>query len=120
MTVTALQILSIVLLFVGESLAIYSEIAGANKVESQNKITNETFWWFFILITIAGLPLIGGYFLGILVFKNIWIVSVVSIVSILIMEPILAFLIFKQFPTHGALIGFIFGSIGLAATLIIK
>ena len=115
-----LQILSIFLLFIGESLAIYSEIAGANKVASQNKISSETFWWFFILITIAGFPMIGGYFFGILVFKNIWIVSVVSIVSILIMEPILAYLIFKQFPTMGALIGFVLGSIGLVVTLVIK
>lgn len=120
MAISMLQILSIFLLFFGESLAIYSEIAGANRVESQNKISNETFWWFFILITIAGLPLIGGYFLGILAFKNIWIVSVVSIVSILIMEPILAYLIFKQFPTSGALIGFVLGSIGLVVTLVIK
>lgn len=120
MSITTLQILTIVLLFFGESLAIYSEIAGANRVESQKKISNKTFWWFFVLITIAGLPLLGGYFFGILAFKNIWVVSVVSIVSILIMEPILAYLIFKQFPTSGALIGFILGSIGLAATLIIK
>ncbi|MEM5834417.1 MAG: hypothetical protein QXQ69_01040 [Candidatus Aenigmatarchaeota archaeon] len=115
-----LQALSILLLFLGEALAIYSEIAGANKVLNENKISSETFLWFFLLITIAGLPLIAGYFLGIIAFKNIWIVSVVSIVSILIVEPILAYLIFKQFPTYGALIGLILGSVGLIITLVVK
>ena len=120
MTITVLQALSIVLLFFGESLAIYFEIAGANKVVSQNKISNKIFLEFFILIAIAGALLISGYFIGILVFKNIWIVSVISIVSILIVEPILAYFIFKQFPATGALIGFVLGVIGLIVTLVIK
>jgi hypothetical protein len=120
MATNVLQVLSIVILFFGESLAIYSEIAGANKVESQNKISIETWGKFFILIAISGALLISGYFVGILAFKNIWMVSVASIVSILIMEPILAYLIFKQFPTIGALIGFILGAIGLVVTLVIK
>lgn len=120
MEINTLQVLSIIILFFGESLAIYSEIAGANKVENQNKITNDVFGKFFILITIAGALLIGGYFTGILAFKNIWVVSVISIVSILIMEPILAYFIFRQFPTMGAIIGFILGAIGLMVTLIIK
>jgi hypothetical protein len=107
-------------LFFGESLAIYSEIAGANKVESQNKISSKTFLEFFILIAIAGILLILGYFVGILAFKNIWVVSVVSIVSILIVEPILAYFIFKQFPATGALIGFVLGVVGLIVTLVIK
>jgi hypothetical protein len=120
MTINTLQVLTIFLLFFGESLAIYSEIAGANKVESQNKIPSELFGGFFVLITISGVLLLSGYFIGILAFKNIWVVSVVSIVSILIVEPISAYIIFKTFPTIGALIGFVLGSIGLVATLIIK
>lgn len=120
MTLNLPQLLTIAFLFIGESMAIYSEIAGANEVRDQNKISNIIFWKFFIFIIISGLLVISGYFIGILAFKNIWIVSAVSIVSILIMEPILDYLIFKQFPTLGALIGFIFGAIGLIVTLFIK
>jgi hypothetical protein len=120
MAATDLQIITIILLFVGESLAIYSEIAGANKIIAQNKISAGTFLQFFVLITLAGVPLLFGYFIGIQVFKNIWIVSITSILSILIVEPVLAYVIFKQFPTNGALIGFVLGAVGLFATVFVK
>ena len=120
MEIGILQVLTIVFLFFGESLAIYSEIAGANKVDSQNKIVGKIWAQFFILIAISGALLISGYFIGILAFKNIWIVSVISILSILIVEPILAYAIFRQFPTVGAIIGFVLGSIGLMVTIFLK
>lgn len=120
MTATQLQILSILLLFVGESVAIYSEIAGASRIQAENKISTSAFVQFFVLITIAGIPLLAGYFIGIQVFKNIWIVSVISILSILLVEPALAYLIFKQFPTNGALLGFVLGAVGLLATVFVK
>jgi len=66
-----------------------------------------------LLIALAGGFLIAGYMLGFNAFKNIWIVSVASITSILIVEPILAWTIFHQIPTIGTIIGFILGAIGL-------
>lgn len=65
----------------------------------------------------AGGFLIAGYILGFGAFKNIWIVNVASITAILIAEPILAWTIFHQAPTPGALIGFILGAIGLFVSL---
>lgn len=120
MWLTTLQIFSILLIFVGESLFIYSEVAGARKVEAQSKVSSEIFVKFFFLVIISGALSLAGYFVGIIAFKNIWIVSVISIVSILIIEPILDYSIFKQFPAAGALIGFVLGSIGLVATLLIR
>ena len=55
--------------------------------------------------------------LGFKAFKNIWIVGVTSITSILIAEPILALTIFQQVPTRGAVIVFILGGIGLFSAL---
>jgi len=61
--------------------------------------------------------LIEGYMLGYTAFRNIWIVSAISITSILIVEPLLAYDLFQQLPTKGALVGFVAGIIGFAAAL---
>jgi hypothetical protein len=54
---------------------------------------------------------------GLKIFKNIWIVSVISITSILIIEPFIAYFIGGQLPTKGAIIGLVFGVLGFAAAL---
>ena len=111
------KILVLVLIFLGEILAIYAEMVGAKT----NHLTSQPFWQtflkMFLLITLAGGILIAGYMLGINAFKNIWVVSVVSITSILLVEPILAWTIFHQVPTVGAVLGFILGAIGLFLSL---
>ncbi|MBI2452125.1 hypothetical protein HYV50_03545 [Candidatus Pacearchaeota archaeon] len=68
-------------------------------------------------MVIAGAFLLSGYMFGYSNFKNIWIVSVVSITSILFTEPVLAYVIFQELPTKGALIGLIFGMIGFIFAL---
>ncbi len=111
------KILVLVLIFLGEILAIYAEMVGAKT----NHLTSQPFWQtflkMFLLITLAGGILIAGYMLGINAFKNIWVVSVVSITSILLVEPILAWTIFHQVPTIGAVLGFILGATGLFLSL---
>lgn len=107
------KILVLVLLFVGEALAIYAEMVGAksNAIASQPFL--QIFLKMFLLFALAGGFLIAGYMLGFNAFKNIWIVSAVSITSILIVEPILAWTIFHQVPTAGAIGGFVLGAVGL-------
>ena len=113
MDLTYSKILVLILIFLGEALSIYAEMVGARS----NFFTSEPFWQIFskmfLLIILAGGFLIAGYMLGFDVFKNIWIVSVASITSILIVEPILAWVIFQQVPAIGAIIGFTLGAIGL-------
>jgi len=111
------KILVLVLIFLGEALAIYAEMIGAR---SHNVLQNpflQTFIKMFLVIIIAGALLIAGYMLGYKSFKNIWIVGVISITSIIILEPILAYTIFKQLPTRGALIGLILGIAGMLSAL---
>ncbi|TSD02657.1 MAG: hypothetical protein Athens071416_593 [Parcubacteria group bacterium Athens0714_16] len=96
-----------------EALSIYAEmvIARSNSIASQPFL--QIFSKMFLMITLAGGFLLAGYMLGFKSFKNIWIVSAISITSILIVEPILAWTIFQQMPTTGAMIGFALGAIGL-------
>src|SRR3989344_3967793 len=102
MNSTLLKILAVAVIFIGEAVAIFSEIMAAKYYSAENA----SFWKIFIRLSIFTFIfasfVIVGYMLGQKSFKNIWIVSVISITSILIAEPILAYLIFKQTPTKGA------------------
>lgn len=113
------KILVIVVLFVAEGLSIYFEIRSARLFTTGNSFM-KIFWLFFPILTLAGALLLVGYMLGIKAFNNIWIVSVVSITSILILEPLLAYTIFKQLPTRGAAIGFGLGILGFISTIFIR
>jgi len=114
MNPTYSKILVIALLFVGEALSIYAEMVGAKSGNIASQPFFSVFAKMFLIITIAGGFLIAGYMLGFKAFESIWIVSVASITSILIVEPILAYAFFQQMPTTGAVIGLILGVIGFA------
>ena len=103
----------IVLVFVGEAGYIYGQMLGAKEDSISSHSFFTIFLKAFLIIAIAGGIVLLGYMLGFGVFKNIWIVSVISVTSILIMEPTMAWVFFKQIPTKGAVIGFILGGIGL-------
>ena len=105
-----LKIIGIILLVVGEAPSIYIELSLARKPTNIFGMT---------IIFIAATPfLLYGYIISYSAFRNIWIVSVISITSILIIEPILAYLIFRELPTRGASIGLIFGTLGFISSLL--
>lgn len=112
------KLVVVVLLFLGEALSVYSEMIGAKAHSDALTAYPQIFIKSFLLITMAGALLITGYMLGYKSFKNIWIVSVMSITSILIMEPVIAYIILKQLPTKGATIGLILGAMGFIATFL--
>ena len=112
-----IKILVLILIFLGEALAIYAEMTGARMNQVTQQPFLQIFLKMFLIIIIGSGLLIAGYMLGFESFKNIWIVSVISITSILIIEPILALTIFKQMPTTGALIGLVLGIIGIIAAI---
>jgi hypothetical protein len=116
MSSLSMRILAIGLIFIGESLAIYIEINGA-KAFSTNSVFFQTFIKGAIFLFIAGCALLVGYMFGYRGFKNIWIVSAISITSILIIEPVINYLIFHQLPTKGAFVGLILGVMGFVAAL---
>lgn len=104
------KLIAILLLIIGEAISIYVELIlakGNRNILSMSLI--------FILATPF---LLYGYMLGYSVFKNIWVVSVISITSILIIEPVLAYSIFKELPSKGALLGLIFGALGFISTIL--
>lgn len=112
------KLISIGLLFFGEALVIYAEILSAKMFYTQSR----PFWFVISRVGtaafISAFMLLCGYMFGLQAFKNIWIISVISITSILLAEPILAYFITHQLPTKGAVAGLILGFIGLILALI--
>ena len=118
MNSTYLKLIVILFLFIGETFSIYAEMIAARTNSFAAQPFINIFLKMFLIIAFAGLFLISGYMLGFTAFKNIWIVSVASITPILIMEPLLAYTIFKQLPTKGALVGLVLGALGFIAATI--
>lgn len=115
------KILSIILLFLGEALSIYAELYFAEILLHPGITPRETILTFIkmiLVITLGGIFLLGGYYLGYFSFKNIWIITVVSITAILIADPFLAYTFFKQIPGKGAIIGLTLGVLGMISTLV--
>ncbi len=110
------KMVPILLLLAGESVAIYSEVIAAKNVNN----FFSTFWKMFGLMATAGLFLIGGYMLGMKYLENIWVVGAISIASIVVAEPLITYIIFQELPSRGALMGLIFGVLGILSALFIK
>ncbi|MBS1489725.1 MAG: hypothetical protein JSS93_04300 [Bacteroidetes bacterium] len=113
-----MKLLAIVLIAVGEILAIYAELYSAHQMQYKN--TQLVFWIAFLLMTLAGASLLGGYMIGYKAFDNIWVVVAISVGSILVVEPIVAYILFKEIPTRGAVIGLILGMAGTLTSIFIK
>lgn len=114
---TLLKFYALACLVIGEILSVYSEMAAAKSYSAALTGGLSIFSRNFAIIIAAGAFLIAGYMLGYSAFKNIWIVSVTSVTSILIVEPLLTYTIFHQLPSRGALIGLVLGGAGFIATL---
>lgn len=113
-----MKIISLVLIISGEALAIYAELLSA-KYYSNLGSFGDSFWRSFPLIIIGGALLVAGYTLGLRSYKNIWVVSVISVTSILIIEPLLNYFFMHQIPTRGAIIGFALGILGFVSAFVL-
>ncbi len=111
------KFLAATIIIIGELAGIYAEIFGARYYHTHAESFARVFFRIWPMILISGIFLLAGYMLGLKNFKNIWIVSVISITSILIIEPFMAYFVGGQTPTKGAFIGLIFGILGFVAAL---
>jgi hypothetical protein len=108
-----LKLASILLVFLGELFAVYAETFGV-----KYNFFSGNFWKIMLIMCLGGVFLVIGYILGYRAFHNLWTITVVSITTLLIAEPIIILAFFHQTPTIGAVIGFILGAIGLIAALL--
>lgn len=106
------------LMVLGEFCAIYSEVATA-RLAQVNGAPWASFVMPVVLMCFAGLCLLGAYWLGYVAVGDIWIVTVVSVTSLLLLEPLVVWGLFQQVPGRGALIGFFLGALGMLATVLL-
>ena len=111
------KFLVILTLFLGEVLAILAEVVSAKYFALDGHNFTRIFLKAMPVVITGCILLLFGYMLGLKTFKNIWIVTAVSVTSILIAEPIINYSVTRQLPTKGAFIGLIFGVLGFCATL---
>jgi len=104
--------------FAGEVLAIGAELL-ASKYANDGHPMLQTFLIFMIPMTLGGALLLLGYMYGYLHLKNIWLITALSVTSILVVEPILAYVLFQQLPTLGAGVGLALGLVGIFAVLVL-
>ena len=111
---------TILLVFIGETLSMASELIASQLAAKYHANYPASFFQMFILIALGGALLVAGYMIGYFHLRNIWIITAISIGSILIVEPLLALLLFRQLPTFGAAVGLTFGLLGTLAALFLK
>ena len=112
-----MKLAALVCVFVGELLAIGAELMAARKVAD-----GATWWQAFTVCAVpmlaGSLLLLAGYVMGYVAFRNIWLILVISVCSIVIVEPLLIRLWFQELPTQGAWIGMALGVLGLVVAVV--
>jgi len=112
------QVITGIAVFIGEVLIIGAEMWAAKYFDANKP-------WQVILpavgVSIIGvLVLVYGYTFGYQAFKNIWIVTALSVAGILVVEPIVAWSLFREVPTTGASIALALGVIGIGTSVFVK
>lgn len=103
-------------LFFGEFIIIGVEMWAAKQFgNTQNHL--HIFLIAFVVSLVACVLLVYGYTYGYQAFKNIWIVTAISISGILVVEPIIAWLLFRELPTIGAGVAFGLAILGIILSL---
>ncbi len=109
---------TLALIFCGEALAIGAEL-WASKYVAQGEKWGQAFFILMIPMVLGGALLLLGYMYGYYHLKNIWWIAAASIASIVIVEPIVAVLLFQEMPTLGAGVGLTLGLLGLFAVILL-
>ena len=107
------KIIGLLFIIMGEFFSIYWEMLGSKSGRNNSTVLIKPaflmiVWWLILLL---------WYMLAYSGFKNIWIVSVVSITAILIIEPLLAWTFFHQLPTTWSIIGLVLWILWMLATI---
>lgn len=107
--------LSIILLVAGELLAVGCELWFAKQVGKHTPL-----WHFLVaqipFLIIGGPLLTLGYYYGVKHW-GIWTTSIVSLASIIVIEPILVLLIWQELPNTRECLGAAFTALGIGITL---
>ncbi|RZN08297.1 hypothetical protein CWO91_23190 [Bradyrhizobium genosp. SA-3] len=111
-----LKSVAVAAIFLGEALSIFAELIASRQFGKAGGHL-AMLLPMFLLVSFGGILLVCGYALGYMHLKNIWIVVAISVGAILVVEPILTLLLFRDVPTAGSLIGLMLGALGTLAAI---
>ncbi|KYK44216.1 hypothetical protein A1D31_37365 [Bradyrhizobium liaoningense] len=111
-----LKIVAVAAIFLGEALSILAELIASRQFRKAGGDL-AMLWPMFLLVSLGGILLVCGYALSYMQLKNIWIIVAISVGAILVVEPILTLLLFRDVPTAGSLIGLMLGALGTLAAI---
>jgi len=110
------KLLVLILIASGETGIIVAQIFGAKK-----SLMGASFWeaikpnqWYMWLSILGTLLILIGYFYGITIFKNIWLVTITSWTALVIAEVGLSWLVFRTIPQGSVLLGLILVLVGFS------
>jgi hypothetical protein len=112
-----MKLLPLLAIFAGEVIAIFLEIYLAHRFETQGSF-GEVARAVVFLLPVAALGvglLLLGYIYGIRSLRQIWLVTVISWSSIVLIEPVLNYWFFRELPGARTVIA---GFLALAAIVI--
>ena len=105
------ELIGCVLIMCGEAIAIFSQA-----YISRFGISWSTLWAACLGIFVAGVMLLAGYRITYTAVKSIWTVSIFSLSSIAVLEPMIMWFMFKEVPSWRHVVGFI---LGITAQLVV-
>lgn len=115
-----MKLLILASIFLGELIGVYLEISLASKFETVGSFGEVG--KFILLLTplfvISFLLLLLGYIYGYRSFNKIWIITIVSWSSILLVEPILNYFIFNELPQGRILISGILAIVAIVISIL--
>lgn len=119
MGMLTLQVLAIILIVMGEALAIGAEVFAAYRVQ-QSHALGATFQGTIIPMLLGSALILAGYVVGYAAFKNVWVITIFSVGSIVIVEPLIIWYFFHEFPSKGALLGCVLAVMAITSALVWK
>ena len=106
------RLASLLCIVAGEVLTIFAQVRTSTFPEGQQRWLLVGSAW-----VVSGVFLVLGYVVGAEAFGGVWSVAAVSVTSILIVEPVLLYLLLREWPSRPEAVGLMCGCVGLAVTL---
>lgn len=68
-------------------------------------------------ILFGAMLVLAGYLVAAYAFQDAWFVAIVSLLTVLLVEPVVMYAFFQEFPSRGEIIGFFLAVLGMIATI---
>lgn len=111
-----LKIIFILLVFLGESFYLYAEVYTANNAFKRG-FSSKDYVKSLVIALIGAIIFLGSIYFGFSVFRDVWLLAIISICAIVIVQPILIYLFFGSLPKNLTLLSFILAIIALIFSL---